>query len=464
MQMKATLCVFVALVAVTSAAPAFMQSNRRGACDDNDWCGTACKCDSDEAQNDCADATKYCSNVGASGVVTSACAGNGQTDGSAPVSGACSCGAATVTAPTAKMTAAAQGKFCLLNKPNAQNANTQASVGTCPTANPGTANIANAPSTCGTGTINACAAGQACVGGECLAPCATTDGSADNTVAAGCACGTTTVVKVAQNKVCTVTAAGVGSEIGQRCVKQDGTAANALANSAACSCGVSGANVVQVATNKVCRVVANKGYETNQVACSNTDGTTKVSATCTCGYGTTKADITFDANSDKFCKQGTTGNGFQFTAALAACAATDGSADNAVAAGCACGTTTIVKVAQNKVCTVTAAGVGSEIGQRCVKQDGTAANALANSAACSCGVSGANVVQVATNKVCRVVANKGYETNQVACSNTDGTTKVSATCTCGYKIQTADITFDANSDKFCYTAADGSGTQQTKAH
>merc|ERR1719502_2519644 len=276
MQMKATLCVFVALVAVTSAAPAFMQSNRRGACDDNDWCGTACKCDSDEAQNDCADATKYCSNVGASGVVTSACAGNGQTDGSAPVSGACSCGAATVTAPTAKMTAAAQGKFCLLNKPNAQNANTQASVGTCPTANPGTANIANAPSTCGTGTINACAAGQACVGGECLAPCATTDGSADNTVAAGCACGTTTVVKVAQNKVCTVTAAGVGSEIGQRCVKQDGSAANTLG--ADCSCGVSGANVIQVANTKVCRVVANKGYQTDDPVCSNLDGQPAIGA------------------------------------------------------------------------------------------------------------------------------------------------------------------------------------------
>jgi len=217
--------------------------------------------------------------------------------------------------------------------------------------------------------------------------------------------------------------------------------------------------VIQVATTKVCRVVANKGYQTDYPVCSNLVGATAIGATCSCGYKTPIVKITKDSGG-QYCKEGTGGKGYQFTAALAACASTDGSADNTVAAGCACGTAEVVKVAQNKVCTVSATGVGSEIGKRCAAQDGSAASTLG--ADCSCGVSGANVIQVATTKVCRVVANKGYQTDYPVCSNLVGATAIGATCSCGYKTPIVKITKDSGG-QYCLETAAGTGHQLVNA-
>merc|ERR1719199_2030584 len=121
--MKATLCVFVALVAVTSAAPAFM---RRAACTNQRFCTTTCTCGSGAADG-CDGALKYCTTntVSTPGVCST-------TDGTTAVSGACKCGTSTVTAPAVQFVDAAQGAFCLYSKAAVGGtANTQASVGTC---------------------------------------------------------------------------------------------------------------------------------------------------------------------------------------------------------------------------------------------------------------------------------------------------------------------------------------------
>merc|ERR1719421_2395102 len=190
--------------------------------------------------------------------------------------------------------------------------------------------------------------------------CASTNGSADSTVAA-CSCGTTDIIKVAQNKVCKITN-GVASEENKKCASSDGSAAE----SAACTCGN---NCAAVASGAVCRVVNSVGYSTAKPVCSNLVGATAVSADCTCGYksGSTVA-ITYSSSADKFCYVGTTGKGFVTDAAQPACASTNGSADSTVAA-CSCGTTDIIKVAQNKVCKITN-GVASEENKKCASSDG----------------------------------------------------------------------------------------------
>merc|ERR1712100_708017 len=183
MQMKATLCVFVALVAVTSAAPTFMQSNRRNApaaCTADAFCGAqACTCVAN-GNGDCVSANnavpQYCKT---GNVKLTQCTGTGGTTGALALSADCACGATTVTFPasinTAKIAPMPAGicandvvGFCLLNKPDANNNNapTQASTSTCPSAT--ATNVLNAKATCGTGLLNACEKDKACVGGECL--------------------------------------------------------------------------------------------------------------------------------------------------------------------------------------------------------------------------------------------------------------------------------------------------------
>jgi len=186
-----------------------------------------------------------------------------------------------------------------------------------------------------------------------------------------------------------------------------------------------------------------------KVECSKTDGTAKVTADCTCGYKTTMVDIT--AADNKWCIVGTTGKGFVFSAAPgSACAKTDGSANEGAA--CKCGTSTVVQVAQGKVCKVTN-GVGVEHAALCAKTDGTAAE----TAACSCG---ATLTPVASGKVCIEKSSVGYEVAKVECSKTDGTAKVTADCTCGYKTTMVDIT--ANT-KYCYVTATGAGYELSNA-
>merc|ERR1712167_550412 len=108
-QMKATLCVLVALVAVTSAAPAL----RRGACTTLRFCTTTCSCGTTTCDT-CNAATKYCTtNTVSTPTVCS------NTDGTTAVSGACQCGTSTVTTPAAQMSNAAQGAYCLYSKATA---------------------------------------------------------------------------------------------------------------------------------------------------------------------------------------------------------------------------------------------------------------------------------------------------------------------------------------------------------
>merc|ERR1719506_1662727 len=174
--MKATLCVFVALVAVTSAAPAL----RRGACTNLRFCTTTCSCGT-TAGDTCNAATKYCTG---GAVSTPAVCSN--TAGTTAVTGACKCGTSTVTAPAAQFVDAAQGKFCLYSKAAVGGtANTQASIASCAkVAAPNLATL-NGPTTCGdVGALNGCgthAGTKRCktADGTCLPVCtASTAGGA----------------------------------------------------------------------------------------------------------------------------------------------------------------------------------------------------------------------------------------------------------------------------------------------
>merc|ERR1719502_315385 len=206
-------------------------------------------------------------------------------------------------------------------------------------------------------------------------------------------------ITAADNKWCVVGTTGKGfvfsAAPGNACAKKDGSAAE----TAACSCG---ATLTPVASGKVCIEKSSVGYEVAKVECSKTDGTAKVTADCTCGYKTTMVDIT--AADNKWCVVGTTGKGFVFSAAPGnACAKTDGSANEGAA--CKCGTSTVVQVAQGKVCKVTN-GVGVEHAALCAKTDGSAAE----TAACSCG---ATLTPVASGKVCIEKSSVGYEVAKV---------------------------------------------------
>merc|ERR1719440_2694913 len=241
--MKATLCVFVALVAVTSAAPAFMQSNRRGACGATGWCtSSSCDCGTGVA---CGATDKYCT-VGTGSpapapVMTSACA---VTTGATANSGACSCGSPAVTNPnTAKMVPAttAAGLFCYFSKNLATGAdNTQASVGKCAKRASVEGVTSNEVSTCTTfDSLNGCAKDKVCfnTGGK---------------------------------NVCAVAA----------CVKADnsaGTDGSAAVNGD-CGCGD---NNAFAANGKFCKVVNSFGFVSDTKVCNHEDGTTAVSGPCT---------------------------------------------------------------------------------------------------------------------------------------------------------------------------------------
>merc|ERR1719473_1440454 len=173
--MKATLCVFVALVAVTSAAPAFIAaSNRRAACGATGWCGSTCKCLSTAGSDDCTGTNaKYCTNPGTSGVVSTKCT---NVNGGTALTATCACGAETVAEPTAKIaafsavpTTSAPG-FCLLSKNTGAGANTRASTDTCPNSATAATQWNNAKTTCGDDNgLNACASGHVCSSWNCCA-------------------------------------------------------------------------------------------------------------------------------------------------------------------------------------------------------------------------------------------------------------------------------------------------------
>merc|ERR1719502_1527187 len=464
--MKVTLCIAIALVAVASAAPFEWPKTRRvGANDcaaDNGaapptWCAAnaagntfPCKC---EANDDCGAANKYCVSAGAAGATRKLLTVCGDLDADQALAADCACGSTHVTAPATKAATMPAGigandvvGFCLLNKVAGGNP-TQASTDTCPTA--AAANVLNAKATCGDGTLNACEKGKACVGGECLPACAKTDGTADE--GADCACGTHgTVVKVAANKVCLVNAAtGVGVAKPGLCT--DTTGATALTGDAdGCSCGP---NAALVSNTEYCRVVNNVGYMVAGAKCSTTDGSAKATAACKCGYGVAGNIGNIAAANTKWCVEGTNGKGNVFDAAPGnACAKTDGTADETAA--CKCGTTTIVPVAANKVCSVNAVGVGVEKPGLCAAA--TATTALANDAdGCSCGP---NAALVSNGGYCRVVNNVGYALAGAKCSTTDGSAKATADCSCGYLAGAGNIAaITASQNKWCLEGTNGKG-------
>merc|ERR1711871_1859666 len=457
MQMKATLCVFVALVAVTSAAPTFM-ANRRGACVDQRFCTSTCSCGTTSGDT-CNQAVKYCTtNTVSTPTVCS------NTDGTTAVTGACQCGTSTVTAPATQFVDAAQGAYCLYSKNTATGgSNTQASSGSCPKVAGTDSQLQNAATTCTTfDALNGCAAGKVCfngggkdscalatcsnldgttaVTGDCACgangafaatgkfcnvvstigfvsatkKCSNTDGSA--AVDAACTCGTATAVAVANAKYCVVTTAGVGSAHEPPCTGSEADGSTAATN--ACSCGTTGTGTTRVATaaGKFCQVVSGAGYVSATKKCSNEDGTTAVNAACTCGT-TTQAAV---ANT-KFCQ---VVSGAGYASNTKKCSNTDGSA--AVDAACTCGTATAVQVANAKYCVVTTAGVGSAHEPPCTGSEADGSTAATN--ACSCGTTGTGTTRVATaaGKFCQVVSGAGYVSTTEKCSNTDGTATVDA--------------------------------------
>merc|ERR1719440_2187566 len=382
--MKATLCVFVALVAVTSAAPAFMRRNP-AACTAGAWCGgTACTCTN---AGDCSSsANQYCkagANAQAAKILSVACA---HTDGTATAA-ANPAVAAAFFSPAPSPTAPG---YCYLSKAAASdtNSNTRASVGTCAKRASVEGVTSNEVSTCTTfDSLNGCAAGKVCfnTGGKnscALAACVKADNSA-------------------------------------------GTDGSAAVNGD-CGCGD---NNAFAANGKFCKVVNSFGFVSDTKVCNHEDGTTAVSGPCTCGTATA-----VQVADQKWCKV-VSGVGYMST--TVGCSNTDGTA-NVNAGPCTCGTATAVQVANGKVCSVTTAGVGTEKDALCTANTGAAA---VSGAACSCGTAGTGTknVAAAVGKFCRVLTNAigttpagaGFVSDTVKCSNTDGSTAVTAACTCG---------------------------------
>merc|ERR1719502_938958 len=429
MQMKAILCVFVALVAVTSAAPAFM---RRSACTANAWCGsTACQC---AAANDCSTG-KYCATGNA---LSTACT---NTAGATVNDADCACGSTTVTAPAAKNVAAttAAGRFCYFSKNTASGAaGTQASVGKCAKRASVDGITNNDASTCTTfDSLNGCAKGKVCfnTGGKdscALATCSNVNGA--TAVSADCGCGDNNAF-AASGKFCNVVS-GVGYAANTKvCSNVNG----ATAVDADCTCGTSTA--VAVSNTKFCNVVSGVGYASNTKKCSNTDGTANVDADCTCGTSTAVA-----VTSGKVCKV-TSGVGVAHEPLCAG-----NKADGTAAAGtaCSCGTsgtgTTLVATSATQFCRVETNRGYVSAAAKCSNLVG----ATAVTAACTCGFS--TQAAAAVGKFCREESGVGYVSDTAKCSNTAGATAVTGACTCGTATPAA-----AAAGKFCYEDAAAKG-------
>merc|ERR1719498_560890 len=315
--MKATLCVFVALVAVTSAAPTFMHSNRRSACSSSGWCSSTCTCG---GSTSCDAATKYCtvSGSGPSYAMLQKC---GNTDGTTALTADCACGATTIThigsASAAASPAVAAAFFspapsptapgyCYFSKAAASDgaATTRASVGTCAKVTAADTKLQNTATTCTTtDPLNGCAAGKYCFnsGGKnscALATCSNTDGT--TAVSGDCACGANAAF-AANGKFCRVVATIGYVSDHAKCANEDGT----TAVDGACTCGYAATNVTAGA-NKWCRTLSTGvGKVSDTKKCSNTDGSATVDAQCTCGTAT-QADA---ATTSKYCQESAGGFG-----------------------------------------------------------------------------------------------------------------------------------------------------------
>merc|ERR1719502_1717033 len=447
--MKATLCVFVALVAVTSAAPAFMGSNRRAACTDNAWCTTACKCDSEGAGgDDCTAATKFCAGVGASGVVTDACA---HTDGTTALTAACTCGASTVTkvgATTAKAaffspapSPTAPG-YCYLSKASSSvAANTQASVGTCPKVTAITGKILDAPQTCGdTDSLNGCASGRVCTtSGECLPVCTVTSaGTPGSANGAACKCGSD-FVDVPANGFCGLKSDGKGVALTKAaCATAKADGGDDLSGASdICNCGT-GAVKLTTATDKYC-LIATGGFTGTLLTapvCTTTSAGTPGSANgaaCKCG-----SDFV-DVPANGFCGLKSDGKGVALTKAACATAKADGIDDNSGASDiCNCGTDAVkLTTATDKYCLLSTGGFTGTL-YSTIQCAGTAANQGAGThrvtANCMCG-STAITDAATTCKYCLASANYVAVGDAIAaCSNDVGTAaynKGPNKCKCG---------------------------------
>merc|ERR1719181_1226146 len=365
--MKATLCVFVALVAVTSAVPTFMQSNRRGACTATGWCASACTCLT--GQSDECDGTnaKYCANPGSSGVVTAKCT---NLNGGTALTATCACGADTTAEPAAKIaafsatpTASAPG-FCLLSKNTGSSvATSRASTDTCPNSATTATQWNNAKTTCGDANgLNACASGHVCkiaggTAGTCLPVCTPTTAAATGTAAptGGCACGSD-YATVAATKWCGIKADGTGIQLDKAAcatAKSDGRTDNS-ATSDICNCGTA-ASALTSSTNKYCYVAANSvaGLALPNPVCTTaqSDGVTDTSSSI-CNCGTASAIPTTSTN--KFCAIKADGvTGLVLPNSVCTTAQSDGVTDTSSSI-CNCGTTAATPTTStNKYCSVT---------------------------------------------------------------------------------------------------------------
>merc|ERR1711959_530860 len=155
----------------------------------------------------------------------------------------------------------------------------------------GTANV-DAACTCGTSTAVAVANGKVCVDtsgtGVAHEPlCAGNKADGTNAAGTACSCGTTgtgtTLVATGAAQFCRVESNRGYVSATAKCSNLVG----ATAVTAACTCGFS--TQAAAASGKFCREESGAGFVSDTKKCSNTDGTANVDAACTCGTSTAVA-------------------------------------------------------------------------------------------------------------------------------------------------------------------------------
>merc|ERR1719274_435192 len=434
--MKATLCVLVALVAVTSALPSFVHSNRRGTCAATGWCAAACKCDTGASADDCTGTNaNWCTNPGGSGAVTPACS---NTDGTVKATAACKCGSATVTTPAAKKVDTAANGYCLLETASSA-ANIGASTGTCAVKSSGT-NAGCATAWAVAGDISQASCNGADIGTCAVASGGTNSGCASKTTFDTCNnedIGTCAVRAGGTNSACAgkttkITCLGSGTGQGNKDVTDaantcvfTATAANdcvftpAAAN--ACEFTATAANDCEytAATDTFCfETSTENGYNQASKQCSTyasgaqADGSTAAAQACMCGT----ASVT--PHTCSFCYD--KANYVGVNGAVIACDTTDGTAAFAKSPNkCKCG---------NGVAGFGEYCLASNHGPiaACSNNDGTVVNG-ATPCACITTATGVATVTQATSGLCTA----GTASTVQACAITDGSAANTPPCTCG---------------------------------
>merc|ERR1719502_110255 len=260
--MKATLCVFVALVAVTSAAPSWIMrrgtcaANNEIPCTDQTITNVICKCGTTA---NCAKGN-YCHTNACTPLCTN-------TDATTAASAACSCGSDYV--------AVAQNEFCAVKS---NGAGLKLTTRACASGKTDGKTADTATCNCGLQSAVAVTTSEYCylasataTGVKLTAPiCSNTD--ATTAASAACVCGSD-YVAVAQNEFCAVKSGGTGLKLTTRAC-DSGKTDGKTANTAACNCGLQ--SRVAVATTEYCYLASATATGVKLIApiCSNTDATT----------------------------------------------------------------------------------------------------------------------------------------------------------------------------------------------